>query len=434
MKIECFSLWLLAIGALLNANTASAQQTSAFTYQGQLRDGGTNANGTYTMIFKLYDSPGGNNQIGIDATNNPALVNGFFSVNLDFGAGAFNGNARWLEINVAGDTLTPRVQILPSPYAMFAATAASVPAGAISSAQLATSAVTTAKIQDSAITNSKLTANVVATTNIQDAAVTNPKLATDSVAAANIQGNAVTAAKIASGQAVKSLNGLTDHVSLSAGANMVVFPTGNGLEISGGASLVTADESNLRVVRGVISSAGTIASGHGFSMQYNPVGSGGAFSGNFQRPWFSLSRNLLVDYGSAPLVAPQAGGYIMIAGAFYKIVSYVTNSDDINPNPDVDTPVTGYDLVFDPPAPSLPDSPIAIYVNSKIYPTFNITFDTAFSAPPAVVATAHGENYVIARRDSPAAYTTGFQAQIIRQNIYNIPIPDGFDFIAIGPR
>ena len=52
--------WLvLAVLAIFNLQpaTAFAQGTTAFTYQGQLQDGGTNANGAYTMIFKLCDAP-----------------------------------------------------------------------------------------------------------------------------------------------------------------------------------------------------------------------------------------------------------------------------------------------------------------------------------------------------------------------------------------
>lgn len=106
---------------------SAAQGTTSFTYQGQLQDGGTNANGAYTMAFALYDAPTGGNQIGNAITNSPTLVNGLFSVNLDFGAGAFDGNPRWLEITVISgsttETLSPRVQVLPSPYALYAATA-----------------------------------------------------------------------------------------------------------------------------------------------------------------------------------------------------------------------------------------------------------------------------------------------------------------------
>ena len=197
------------------ANQADAQQTTAFTYQGQLRDGGTNANGTYAMTFKLYDAVSGGGQIGSTISNSATLANGLFTVNLDFGAGAFNGNARWLDITVATDTLTPRVQVLPTPYAQFAVVAATVTNGAIMNAQLAASAVATTNIQNNAIT----------TTQIAGGAVTNR----------NLTANAVNATNISGGQVVKSLNGLTDAVSLSAGNNVTLTTNGNFLQISGAA-------------------------------------------------------------------------------------------------------------------------------------------------------------------------------------------------------
>jgi hypothetical protein len=110
-----------------------AQDTTAFTYQGQLHDGGTNANGAYTMIFKLYDAISGGNKIGSTITTSTTLANGLFSVNLDFGAGAFDGSARWLDITVTNgpdtQTLSPRVQVLPTPYALYAGTAANLSGG-----------------------------------------------------------------------------------------------------------------------------------------------------------------------------------------------------------------------------------------------------------------------------------------------------------------
>src|SRR5271154_2980517 len=146
MKIN-FRFFFIPLALLAGIHQAAAQGTTAFTYQGQLHDGGTNANGTYTMIFKLYDSSGGNNQIGSDITTSPTLANGLFTVNLDFGAGAFNGNARWLDITVTSgattQTLSPRVQVLADPYAQFAAVAATVTNGAIMNAQLAGNAVAT---------------------------------------------------------------------------------------------------------------------------------------------------------------------------------------------------------------------------------------------------------------------------------------------------
>jgi hypothetical protein len=150
------------------------------------------------MIFKLFDAVTGGTQIGSAITNNPTLANGLFSVNLDFGTGAFEGNGRWLDISVTNSgvtqNLSPRIQVLPAPYALYASVAATVTNGAISSAQIA----------NGAVTNRNLTANAVAGTNI------------------------------ASGQVVKSFNGLTDVVALSPGLNVTFLTNGNTVQISAG--------------------------------------------------------------------------------------------------------------------------------------------------------------------------------------------------------
>jgi hypothetical protein len=192
--------WLMLL-ALSNLNlqpaTAFAQGTTAFTYQGQLRDGGTNANGAYTMIFKLYDSLSSGNQIGSGITNSPTLANGLFTVNLDFGAGAFNGSARWLDITVSNgvaQTLSPRVQVLPAPYAQFAAAAATVTNGAIMNAQLAGNAVATTNIQNNAITTVLIADSAVTNRNIASNSVTSDKLALDSAGLARVTGGAASVA------------------------------------------------------------------------------------------------------------------------------------------------------------------------------------------------------------------------------------------------
>jgi len=97
------------------------------------RDNGTNANGNYTMILKLYDAVSGGNQVSNTITTSATFLNGIFSVSPDFGANAFDGNARWLDITVTNatrsETLSPRVQLLPTPYSIFAATANSLNSG-----------------------------------------------------------------------------------------------------------------------------------------------------------------------------------------------------------------------------------------------------------------------------------------------------------------
>jgi hypothetical protein len=119
---------MLSVVSLLAINAAA--QTSAINYQGRLTDGANNANGTYLMEFALYDAASNGAQVGTTITNNSVSVtNGIFSVELDFGAAAFSGANRWVEVRVkkAADpgftTLAPRQKITSSPYAIQAASA-----------------------------------------------------------------------------------------------------------------------------------------------------------------------------------------------------------------------------------------------------------------------------------------------------------------------
>lgn len=57
-------------------------------------------------------------------------------------------------------------------------------------------------------------------------------IAANGVGATELANNAVTAAKIAAGQVVKSINGLTDNVTLAAGNNITITPVGNTLTIA----------------------------------------------------------------------------------------------------------------------------------------------------------------------------------------------------------
>src|SRR6516164_8794031 len=84
---------------VLSLLTAHGQGT-AFTYQGQLKDGGAPANGSYDLTFALFKVDSGDPQVGPTLTNPAVQVsNGLFTVTLDFDD-QFNGNPRWLEIGV----------------------------------------------------------------------------------------------------------------------------------------------------------------------------------------------------------------------------------------------------------------------------------------------------------------------------------------------
>ena len=115
----------ILISALSFAATAFAQ-TSAFTYQGKLNDGGSPVGGVYQFQFKLYDAASGGNQVGQPLTDISATVSGgVFAVSLDFGAAAFDGSDRFLEVGArmygSSDPYTilnPRYAITSTPYAI----------------------------------------------------------------------------------------------------------------------------------------------------------------------------------------------------------------------------------------------------------------------------------------------------------------------------
>src|SRR5712692_5428321 len=124
---------LLAALLLLVAFEPAFGQTTGFTYQGRLSDGGTAANGVYDIQFKLYDAlTNGGLQGSPNTVTNPTVqvANGIFTVQLDFGPTGFPGADRFLEIGVrlngspnAFTVLSPRQQITSTPYAIRSASA-----------------------------------------------------------------------------------------------------------------------------------------------------------------------------------------------------------------------------------------------------------------------------------------------------------------------
>jgi len=102
---------------LLTASRADAQSaiTSSFTFQGRLTDGGAPANGVYDLTFTLFPTNIGGVAVAGPITNAPTAVsNGLFTVLLDFGASAFPGDARWLEVAVRSNGVaTSRIPLTP---------------------------------------------------------------------------------------------------------------------------------------------------------------------------------------------------------------------------------------------------------------------------------------------------------------------------------
>lgn len=92
----------------MSATQPAWAQVTAFTYQGRLTDGPSVANGLYDLRFTLHDVELGGSSLGRVVTHGAVPVtNGVFTVPLDFGADAFDGTSRWLEVSVRTNGLNP---------------------------------------------------------------------------------------------------------------------------------------------------------------------------------------------------------------------------------------------------------------------------------------------------------------------------------------
>jgi hypothetical protein len=127
-----FILFVVFLIAFCSAKRCGAQGTTAFTYQGFLASSGTAANGNFDFTFTLFGASSGGTALDGPITNlDVNVLAGAFDLSLDFGANVFTGGALWLQIGVRTNgagasftTISPRQQMLPVPYALYAMTPA----------------------------------------------------------------------------------------------------------------------------------------------------------------------------------------------------------------------------------------------------------------------------------------------------------------------
>jgi len=144
--VDCLAVTISVSGVLDAFDLFAQDAPTLLTYQGRLMDAsGLPRNGTYSMTFRLVDGSGAPLPAGtpwVETHGSVAVVNGFFTVQLGSvtpldasmltGAptDAF-GPARFLEISVGGETLSPNIRITSAAFAIVGTVGPAGPTGSI---------------------------------------------------------------------------------------------------------------------------------------------------------------------------------------------------------------------------------------------------------------------------------------------------------------
>ena len=261
MKIR-FHFLFIALAFLAGFHRSFAQGTQ-FTYQGQLANNGLPANGSYDLAFSLFSASNGAGQVGGTVTNSAVTVsNGLFNATLDFGAGAFPGANRWLEIGVrtngggAFTTLTPRQPLTATPYAI----AAGNVTGSLPASQL-TGTVTLAQLPAAVVTNGgnitgTFSGNAAGLTNLNGANLTGT-VADDRLSANVARLNVPNTATTATGLPVVSFGFIVNATVSSGGSGYLTPPTVTVNAAGGSGAVIGAQISGGAVISLTVSNAGS---------------------------------------------------------------------------------------------------------------------------------------------------------------------------------
>src|SRR2546429_8769953 len=233
---------------LLVCATECFAQTTVFNYQGRLTEAGGPASGTYEMQFKLFDAPEGGTQqpqatpvtLTFAGAQAIPVANGVFTVQLDFGANAFPGVNRYLEIGVRhpGETsftlLSPRQQLTSTPYAVRALSAAAADTATNSQQLGGTAADQFVRTDDARLSDARSPAsgsgNYVQNTTTQQAS-SNFNVSGNGTAGGTLSGNTVNTATQYNlgGRRVLGAAGSNLFVGIGAGQSNTIGNTmGNG--------------------------------------------------------------------------------------------------------------------------------------------------------------------------------------------------------------
>jgi hypothetical protein len=116
---------LTALTVMAQGPQPQAALGTAFTYQGRLLRAGQPISETCAVSFSIWDSLAGGSFLNSVTLPAVPIAGGLFTVDLDYGAGVFNGQARYLEtlVKCAADvgyvTLSPRTALRAAPHSLY---------------------------------------------------------------------------------------------------------------------------------------------------------------------------------------------------------------------------------------------------------------------------------------------------------------------------
>ncbi len=176
MKRAPFYSGIILLSALFlaaSAGPASAVVPLKINFQGRLDESGQPVDATKTFVFRIYDALTGGTPLWVSQSQPIAVSKGVFSAELaagylsdlstpsDISTATFSG-ARYVEIVVDGQTLSPRQEIVSAPYALVAQSlspdaqlpASSIADGSVTDVKvtLSTAAISSGKFSDDRVT------------------------------------------------------------------------------------------------------------------------------------------------------------------------------------------------------------------------------------------------------------------------------------------
>ena len=115
---------ILAVTLLITFSvTAVFGQSPMINYQGKVTDSSGNpVNGTVSIHFSIYSQETGGTALWTETQSSVVVENGIFNVLLGsvnpISENFFDGGDRWLELEVEGEVMSPRQQIVSVGYAL----------------------------------------------------------------------------------------------------------------------------------------------------------------------------------------------------------------------------------------------------------------------------------------------------------------------------